>query len=86
MTETKNIRNIALIGHSGNGKTTLAEAMLYLSGTTDRFGKTADGNTVCEARVEKVMLRKNAHKTAIVRISVPLEMAEKVRGMRPIGR
>lgn len=54
MTETKNIRNIALIGHSGNGKTTLAEAMLYLTGTTDRFGKTADGNTVCDFDPEEI--------------------------------
>lgn len=54
MTETKNIRNIALIGHSGNGKTTLAEAMLYLSGTSDRFGKVADGNTVCDYDAEEI--------------------------------
>lgn len=54
MTETKNIRNIALIGHSGNGKTTLAEAMLYLSGTSDRFGKVTDGNTVCDYDPEEI--------------------------------
>ena len=54
MTDTRNIRNIALIGHSGNGKTTLAEAMLYLSGATDRFGKTADGNTVCDFDAEEI--------------------------------
>jgi len=45
-----------------------------------------EGNTVCQARVEKVMLRKNAHKTAIVRISVPVGMADKVCGMRPLNR
>ena len=54
MTDTRNIRNIALIGHSGNGKTTLAEAMLYLSGATDRFGKTVDGNTVCDFDPEEI--------------------------------
>lgn len=45
-----------------------------------------EGQTVCEGIVEKVILRKNAHRTAIVRISVPLEMADRVRGMRPLGR
>lgn len=42
------IRNICLIGHSGDGKTSLAEAMLYLGKVTDRLGKTTDGNTVCD--------------------------------------
>ena len=44
----ENIRNICLLGHSGVGKTMLAESMLYLTGATDRLGKTADGNTVCD--------------------------------------
>ena len=48
--ETGNIRNIALLGHGGCGKTSLAEAMLYISGGTDRLGKTSDGNTVCDFR------------------------------------
>lgn len=46
--DTKSIRNLALLGHSAGGKTSLAEAMLYLSGATDRLGKVADGNTVCD--------------------------------------
>ena len=45
---TKQIRNLALLGHGECGKTSLAEAMLYLSGKIDRRGKIADGNTVCD--------------------------------------
>ena len=45
---TKSIRNVALLGHSGGGKTSLAESMLYISRVTDRLGNIADGNTVCD--------------------------------------
>ena len=42
------IRNICLLGHGGSGKTSLVESMLYITGATDRLGKSADGNTVCD--------------------------------------
>jgi elongation factor G len=45
---SSNIRNICLVGHGGDGKTSLAEAMLYLGKATDRLGKTTDGNTICD--------------------------------------
>ncbi len=45
---TKSIRNVALLGHSGGGKTSLAESMLYISRLTDRLGTITDGNTVCD--------------------------------------
>lgn len=44
----KEIRNIAIIGHSGEGKTTLCEAMLFNGGMTDRMGKVEDGTTVTD--------------------------------------
>ena len=43
---TRSIRNIVLAGHSGNGKTSLAEAMLYRAGVIDRPGRVPDGSTV----------------------------------------
>ena len=44
----ENIRNIAIVGHSGEGKTTLCEAMLFNGGAIDRMGKTTDGTTVSD--------------------------------------
>ena len=45
---TKQIRNLALLGHSGCGKTSLAEAMLYVTKSIDRLGNTTQGNTTCD--------------------------------------
>ena len=45
---SEKIRNVALVGHGGAGKTTLAEAMLYRAGTVSRLGKVEDGNTVTD--------------------------------------
>ncbi len=43
-----------------------------------------EGEMVCKGRVEKVVIRKAAQNTAVVRISVPLEKAREVRGMKPV--
>ncbi len=48
------IRNICLLGHSGSGKSALAESLLYMTGAIDRIGRNADGNTVCDYDPEEI--------------------------------
>jgi elongation factor G len=48
------IRNIALVGHGGAGKTMFAEACLFVSGTTNRFGKVEEGNTVADYHPDEI--------------------------------
>ena len=62
------IRNICLLGHSGSGKSALAESLLYMTGAIDRMGKNADGNTVCDYDPEEI--RRNISISTSV---VPLE-------------
>ena len=50
---TDKIRNVCLLGHGGSGKTSLAEAMAYLSGITSRMGKVSDGNTISDYSKEE---------------------------------
>ena len=51
---TKDIRNIALLGNGSNGKTTLAENILFTAGATDRQGKVSEGNTVSDYDAEEI--------------------------------
>ena len=51
---TDKIRNVVLLGHGGCGKTSLAEAMAYLSGMTTRMGKVAEGNTISDYDKEEI--------------------------------
>ncbi len=68
MFTANSIRNICLLGHSGSGKTALAESLLYMTGVIDRMGKNADGNTVCDFDPEEI--RRNISISTAV---VPLE-------------
>ena len=64
----KNIFNIALAGHSGSGKTSLAEAMIYLAGGSERLGKVSDGNTICDFDAEEIK-----RKTSVQACVAPVE-------------
>ena len=68
----KNILNIAVAGHSGSGKTSLAEAMLFLCGGSDRLGKVSDGNTVCDFDAEEIK-----RKTSVQTCLAPIEWKSK---------
>jgi len=68
MYTANSIRNICLLGHSGSGKSALAESLLYMTGAIDRIGKNADGNTVCDYDPEEI--RRNISISTAV---IPLE-------------
>jgi elongation factor G len=54
MAATPVIRNVALVGHSGVGKTMLAEALLHRAGVVQRLGSIEDGTTVCDTEPEEI--------------------------------
>ena len=53
MVAPEKIRNVALVGHGGSGKTTLAEALLLTAGAIGRMGRVEDGTTVCDHEPEE---------------------------------
>ncbi len=64
---TDEVRNVVLLGHGGSGKTSLVEAMAYVSGATNRMGKIVDGNTISDFDKEE-QKRKFSLSTSLVPI------------------
>ena len=62
---TDKIRNVVLLGHGGCGKTSLAEAMAYLAGLTNRMGTVADGNTISDYDKEETKRQFSIHTSLI---------------------
>ncbi|MCL2773751.1 MAG: elongation factor G [Oscillospiraceae bacterium] len=54
MANTKDIRNVCILGHGDSGKTSLAEAMLFFTKNSDRHGKVSEGNTVSDYDPEEI--------------------------------
>ena len=52
--DSTKIKNIAVAGHAGSGKTSLTEALLYKSGTVDRLGKVLEGTTVSDYTADEI--------------------------------
>ena len=61
---TENIRNVALISHSGAGKTTIGDAMLFVTGGNDRFGRVDDETSVLDFDSEEIR-RKTTISTSV---------------------
>ena len=58
------IKNIALTGHAGTGKTTLMEALLYQGGCTERMGSVASGTTVSDYTAEELKRHSSVYTAA----------------------
>ena len=58
---TDKIRNVVLLGHGGCGKTSLAEAMAYIAGITNRMGTVGDGNTISDFDKEEIKRKFSIH-------------------------
>ena len=62
---SKDIRNILVAGHAGCGKTTLTEALLYLSGATERMGRVEDGTTASDFDPEEVRRKASLNSSVV---------------------
>ena len=62
---TDKIRNVVMLGHGGCGKTSLTEAMAYLSGITSRMGNIEDGNTISDFDKEEIKRKCSIHMSLV---------------------
>ena len=70
--ETNQIRNVVLLGHGGAGKTTIAEAMAFVTKGVSKMGKTTDGNTISDFDKEEIK-----RGFSIATSVIPLEYSDK---------
>ena len=76
MYTAKDIRNICLLGHGGDGKSALAESMLFLTKAIDRLGKRTDGNTTSDFDPEEI---KRGYSISLYFSPVPYIYGSKVK-------
>ena len=70
--QTEFIKNLSILGHASSGKTTVADAMLFAAGATERIGKTSDGTTVMDYDAEE-----KKRGTSVVTAVYPIEWNDK---------
>src|SRR5271170_2992889 len=68
--QTKDIRNVGIVGHGGTGKTQLVSSLLFTAGATQRFGKVADGSTTTDWDEEEIV-RKISIQTGLANAEWP---------------